>query len=246
VFTPDQGACATDGSLSLTVNPLVTPTFNNIGPFCQGSQPSNLPLVSNNGISGSWNPPVVSTNFAGMATYIFTPTSASQCESSTNLNIVINASPLTLVSQNGMQLTSLTNNASYQWIDCATNTPVSGATSQTFTPSVVTGSFAVIVASNNCSDTSECITVDQSSIEENESVNVRVQPNPFGGDLTVTWYEISVDAVRLFDAAGKLIFEVKNPIEKSLVIPTSHLMNGVYFLQVNNPKGTATEKVIKY
>ena len=246
VFTPDPGTCATDGTISLTVNPPITPTFNNVGPYCQGSQPNGLPVMSNNGINGSWNPPVVSTNTAGISTYTFTPTSTAQCESSTNLNIVVNALPLTLVSQNGMQLTSLTNNASYQWIDCATNAPVLGATSQIFTPTVVSGSFAVIVTANNCSDTSECLTVDQSSIEEYGLLNILVQPNPFGNELNIHWGHIEMNAIQLFDAAGKKVFDKILPSEESITIPTSTLNQGIYMLHVHNEKGTAFRKVIKY
>ncbi len=49
-------------------------------------------------------------------------------------------------------------NATFQWINCSTNTIVAGETNMSFTPSE-SGDYAVIVTSNNsCVDTSSCFT----------------------------------------------------------------------------------------
>lgn len=48
---------------------------------------------------------------------------------------------------------------SYQWINCANNLPISGATSATYT-ATTTGDYAVILTgSNGCIDTSNCVNV---------------------------------------------------------------------------------------
>ncbi|TMI98044.1 MAG: T9SS type B sorting domain-containing protein [Bacteroidetes bacterium] len=72
-FTPNAGQCAITASFSVTVNPNVTPTFS-IGSalsICTGGSVPVLPTVSNNGINGTWNPAVVSSQTSG--TYTFTP-----------------------------------------------------------------------------------------------------------------------------------------------------------------------------
>src|SRR5205085_7451682 len=63
--------CTTDLFTGIILsNPVFTPTFTKIPPFCAGSIQPVLPLVSNNGISGTWNPAVVNNLVSG--TYVFT------------------------------------------------------------------------------------------------------------------------------------------------------------------------------
>lgn len=71
-----------------------------------------------------------------------------------SIAVVINTVD-TLVTVNNPTLTAHLSGASYQWINCANSTPVAGATNQSFTP-VANGSYAVIVTSSGCSDTSSC------------------------------------------------------------------------------------------
>lgn len=51
-----------------------TPTFNTIAPFCSGATVPLLPLVSNEGISGTWNPSLINNSASGA--YTFTPNNA--------------------------------------------------------------------------------------------------------------------------------------------------------------------------
>jgi dienelactone hydrolase len=56
-------------------------------------------------------------------------------------------------------LTSAEDNSVYQWIDCTNgNQPIPGANAQAFQPSQ-NGSYAVILGSGNCADTSACVNV---------------------------------------------------------------------------------------
>ncbi len=84
-FTPENGVCATSPSLTVIVNPILTPSFDSIPPICSGST-FTLATTSNNGISGTWSPavnPTVTTN------YIFTPT-AGQCATNRSITVVVN------------------------------------------------------------------------------------------------------------------------------------------------------------
>src|SRR5690606_17165695 len=57
---------------------------------------------------------------------------------------------------------------SYQWYNCATSTAIAGATNATFTPTE-NGQYKVVVTvRTGCKDTSDCITVSNVGIEENE------------------------------------------------------------------------------
>ncbi|MGZ4012071.1 MAG: T9SS type B sorting domain-containing protein, partial [Flavisolibacter sp.] len=88
-FTPTAGQCATTASLTVTVNPNITPTFS-IGAtltICAGSPVPSLPTTSTNGITGTWNPSSVDNQ--NSATYTFTPSSG-QCATTVNFAVTVN------------------------------------------------------------------------------------------------------------------------------------------------------------
>jgi gliding motility-associated-like protein len=82
-FTPNSGQCASSQIMTITVDPLITPTFNQIARICKGTILSALPTNSNNGISGTWTPEL---NNNITTTYTFTPDS-NQCAS--NFEMII-------------------------------------------------------------------------------------------------------------------------------------------------------------
>ena len=87
-FTPAPGQCATTATFSVTVNPNITPTFS-FGTslaICAGSGVPALPITSDNGITGTWNPATASNQNSGM--YIFTPT-AGQCATTTTFTVTV-------------------------------------------------------------------------------------------------------------------------------------------------------------
>ena len=84
-FTPTSGTCTTTATLQIVVNQPVIPTFTAVGPICINTPLAALPTTSNNGINGTWFPPLnntVTTN------YIFTP-AAGQCAGTATLTIVV-------------------------------------------------------------------------------------------------------------------------------------------------------------
>jgi gliding motility-associated-like protein len=88
-FTPTAGQCATTTSLTVTVDPNITPTFN-FGTsltICAGGTVPTLSIVSTNGITGTWSPAVVDNQNSG--TYTFTPT-AGQCATTTSFTVTVN------------------------------------------------------------------------------------------------------------------------------------------------------------
>jgi len=84
-FTPDDGQCGIPTTLQIVINELVTPEFDAAGPFCEGSEILDLPVVSNNGVSGSWSPEM---NNSATTTYTFTPNDG-QCAVNSTLQIII-------------------------------------------------------------------------------------------------------------------------------------------------------------
>jgi gliding motility-associated-like protein len=87
IFTPTAGQCATTPvTMTIVVNLNIVPTFTAIAPFCSGSASPVLPTISNNLISGTWNPALVSNSIS--ATYTFTPTTG-QCATTTTLDVTV-------------------------------------------------------------------------------------------------------------------------------------------------------------
>ncbi|WP_333666788.1 Ig-like domain-containing protein, partial [Flavobacterium sp.] len=82
-FTPTAGQCATNQTVTITILPKVTPTFNAVAPICSGAPLSPLPTTSNNGITGSWTPAL---NNTATTTYTFAP-NAGECANTTTLQI---------------------------------------------------------------------------------------------------------------------------------------------------------------
>lgn len=86
-FTPNPGECATSFTAFFDIKAQDTPTFNQLGPFCQGDVPPQLPLKSNNDITGTWDREIF-TLIPGDNTYTFTP-DPNQCAAPTGVTIKI-------------------------------------------------------------------------------------------------------------------------------------------------------------
>ena len=121
--------CASSASNSIvTVNNSVSPQFTPWGPYCQNDVLAQviLPQTSINGITGTWNPQMVSTANAGISTYTFTPT-AGQCASVFQLQVETFATPIinagadiTICNGNSVTLTA-TGGIQYTWSNSVQN-----------------------------------------------------------------------------------------------------------------------------
>jgi len=92
VFTSTSDPCAPPTTLTVTVNPIITPTFT-FGPsqsVCINNNPPVLPGVSNNGVNGTWSPAIVDNQNTG--TYTFTPATG-QCAVGATFDYQVNPIP---------------------------------------------------------------------------------------------------------------------------------------------------------
>ena len=72
--------------MTITVNPLITPTFTQVDPICNGDFLAALPTTSNNGVTGTWSPAIDNT---ATTIYTFTPDThngSSLCDQSNHDN----------------------------------------------------------------------------------------------------------------------------------------------------------------
>ena len=68
------------------MNP-ITPTFTQVDPICNGDDLGELPLTSDNGITGTWAPALDNTL---TTTYTFTPDASQTCAVSQTMTITVN------------------------------------------------------------------------------------------------------------------------------------------------------------
>jgi hypothetical protein len=163
------GGCSQilSNTATIIVNPVVTPIFGPIGPFCFGASASALPSTSTNGVSGTWSPATINTNIVGVTNYTFTPsgtcpapplvvpvtvnplptvyahgtnpTCSTLCNGSAVVDITNGTAPYTINWSNGGNTASITNLCEGTYT--VTVTDFNGCVSQAFTP--VSGCFQI-------------------------------------------------------------------------------------------------------
>jgi|GEM_PF-4977705 hypothetical protein len=141
--------------------------------------------------------------------------------------------------------------ATYQWINCANNTAISGATSQSFT-AATGGNYAVVVTQNSCRDTSRCFalgSVGINSFTTNSTINI--YPNPNNGTFMIETNATTKQTVQMFDITGKMVLsQVIEPaagISKkgtTYTVNASNLNEGVYNLNIINTEGVVNKRIV--
>jgi gliding motility-associated-like protein len=150
-FTPTSGQCATNTSLTIVVNPNITPTFNQISAICAGSALSNLPTISNNTISGSWSPFL---NNLATTTYTFTPTSG-QCATNTPMTIIVNP----LVTPTFNTINPICYGETAPILDTTSINGINGTWQPTQISTTISNSYSFTPSPNQCSITPPLINV---------------------------------------------------------------------------------------
>ena len=158
--TSTGGTTPMTGSATVT-DIRVTPTFTQLGPYCQNATPGTLPTTSTNSpvaITGTWNA-AISTAAAGTIVYTFTPT-AGQCAKTATMSILVNANVTPTFTQLGpygvgttpgtLPTTSL-NSITGSW-NAAISTAAAGTITYTFTPNAgpcaTTATMSILVVTN--------------------------------------------------------------------------------------------------
>ncbi len=168
------------------------------------------------------------------------------CGNLQELNLIVIAVD-TAVIQAGQTLTANDAGAVYQWADCNNGYAIiAGATGQTFSPAI-DGSYALIITSGPCVDTSSCYTITNVGIiEGNFTKVISVFPNPVNDVLVLKniSFETVMD-VKVYDAFGKIVAVVTIPYGEQITINASSWMAGIYFLETIAGNQTLHHKLVK-
>lgn len=132
--------------------------------------------------------------------------------------------------------------ANYAWINCANNFTMSGATSQSYTPTT-SGTYRVeIQGSSLCQNVaSQCITVNLLSTDEFSKLGLQLFPNP-AQDYFVIEGENQIKKIDIYNLLGQ---KVKDFTQINNRYSIEELASGTYLLQITTEKGIAKTKLIK-
>jgi hypothetical protein len=169
-------------------------------------------------------------------------------DSTIKINLIINLSVDTGITQHGDTLIANQANTDYQWFDCSTNTGIPGATGQSYIP-ITPGDYAVAIFAGSCSDTSACYTVGAitaSNEIDRARISVSVSPNPFSNEITVTLSNAPDlnSTIDIYNALGQLVYSVRTN-KTSVNINTGHIKTGLYTIKIVSGRSLITQRIIK-
>jgi len=178
-------------------------------------------------------------------TYVVTGTGANGCTNQDNVAITVNALPVAgIVVADPVTLVATPAGMTYLWYNCATGQSIIGAGNDSLV-ATANGSYAVIVTNaNGCSDTSNCVVVDQVGLFFPASAVIALYPNPTDGMVTLEIPAEDGARAYVYDAQGKLILTVANA-KNGEQFDLSKLSTGVYTFKVQLNNLTHIEKVVK-
>src|SRR5690554_1020736 len=140
-------------------------------------------------------------------------------------------------------ITATATGLNYQWIDCSDNSIIVGETGVSYT-ATVSGSYAVIITDGTCVDTSTCVTVNISSLNDNDFAGVKIYPNPVKEVLNITNENGTLQSVEVVSATGSIVYS-STISSSNFTVNTAQLNAGVYFVNVRTENSAKTFKVIK-
>jgi PKD repeat protein len=253
----DANGCSATDSVHVSIHPL--PGFSVTGNplnICLGDT-ANM-FCNNPILTYSWTPSNSLNTSSGdsvmsfpvsSTTYTITAVDTNGCVNSTTKTITVYpplATPVVLV--NGWVLTCSTPANYYQWY--LNGVPISGATSQTYTATVV-GNYSVEAhSSQNCySGISSEVMVD--GIPQHNGIAFVIAPNPNNGmfDLSFGTTSTSDFVVSIFSADGKLVYleelpEFSGTYQKQIDI--SSFGSGMYLIKLTNDKQQSVQHIIVF
>ncbi len=164
--------------------------------------------------------------------YADTLTSSTACDSIVITDLTVEAAP-DITTQLVMNvITANQSGAQYQWLDCDQAYAIlPGETGQSLT-ALTEGNYAVEVTLGQCPDTSNCVNVTFTGIDQQETGRITIFPNPGHGLFLLRGLpDKCILIVR--DMAGSLIMRTE-PDHNDFLMDLVHLPDGVYILKVES------------
>ena len=229
-YTASNG-CDSVVTLNLTIN--TSKTGNDVVTACD---------------SYTWVDGVTYTSSTSTPTYTYTASNG--CDSVVTLNLTIELIDAT-VSLYGLTIYAIPGYDSYQWYECTAN-GLKAINNEVNDSILITinGDYAVIINNNNCSDTSNCLTVNNIGFIDDTQQSFSVYPNPTLGKVKIertnSASSISIYELLIFDSHGRMIQKsLVDFHERFIEIDLEEYQAGVYQLTLMNKYEVLHEKVTR-
>lgn len=182
--------------------------------------------------------------YSTTGTYFQTLTNAQGCDSNLTLNLTIN-SVAAGATMNGLVLSASPSGASYRWIKCNPYSLISGALNQTYS-ATSNGDYAVIVTLNGCSDTSNCLTINNVGLEDYQNNKISIFPNPTDNKAHVELDKVVKEfTVEVLSMSGRVLIHKTARHSSTLNIDLGSISSGIYFIKVRTPEWSGLQKIEK-
>lgn len=172
-------------------------------------------------------------------------TYGANCDSIQVLHLEVIHIPNQVEHVNDMLIYSTPENGyTYQWIDLSDNSPISGATSESFQPES-DGLYALEISNGICKVQSEPIAL-ALSVEE-FGVELTLAPNPFSDYITLNLNEtVNNLTIRISNAQAQTVLLENYSNTSQVVIQGNHLEAGIYFMTISNGQQHITKQIIRF
>jgi uncharacterized repeat protein (TIGR03803 family) len=239
-----EGTYPLNGLIEACITP--PPTGTATATLCEGATVADLDA---NGTQIKWYATANSTTQLSAGTALssgtYYATQTVQCPSAQRLavNVTIQSPPDVGVTLTGQTITADQAGAQYQWINCATNANIAGATSQAYT-ATANGQYKVRITLGPCVATSTCTTIDDVGINDLDMGTVAIYPNPTRGDVTVE-STTPLSRIDLMDHTGRVLRSHPTGTLRT-VVPMADVAAGTYLLRLVDADGrTGHRSVLK-
>lgn len=241
------GCTSTAETGTVIVNPLPTVSVANQS-ICPGQSATLTSTATPAGGTYFWTPGGAITSSItvspGSTTNYSLVYTQGGCASTPDISTVtVLSAPATGVTTVGGTMTSVQSGAAYQWLDCNAGMGIiSGATSQSYTPSS-SGMYAVQVTLGGCTDTSTCNVIMVTGIAEANNFGLSIYPNPANEWINVENRTGQILSYEISDVLGKTVLSGRLMIGTS-TIDVAKFANGLYFLKTGKD-GNQVMKIVK-
>jgi hypothetical protein len=257
---------ATSNTITVTVTAPVAPslTISGDNTICSGASTTFYTAASNGGSAptyqwsvnganvGSNNSTYTSSALTNGSTITCILTSSSTCvttssATSNTLTMTVTSSPsAATIAYSGGVLTSSSSTGNQWYLN---GNAISGATSQSYTPTQ-NGNYTVVVTSNGCpSAASNAYTVTGLGIEELNVYQLSVYPNPSQGEFSVSFNASITEAytIKVYDEVGRLVYNenIENQNGQYIKeVKLGEVASGIYNVTLSNGSNEVTRKVV--
>jgi hypothetical protein len=203
-----------------------------------------VPASGNAPYTYAWSNGSITATINNLAAGVYSCTVTSTDGCTTTASTTVTSVTLDLTTTTAANVISSNSfTGTYQWIDCGnSNAIIAGETNQSYT-ATASGNYAVIVTNGTCSDTSACVNVTVTGINEaTATTSISLYPNPNTGSFVITASEHGKYVI--MNELGQEVRSFELNQKNNYSISVNDLSNGVYMLTGYTNNKVVNQKII--